>query len=504
MADGNVIVRLSALANVKQVDKFAGRLQKVDGVAKKLKKVLAGVFAVATIKKILDVNEAYTRQQNDLASLTGSMDVAKRTMQDMQRVAKRSAFTTSQMTNAFIALKSNGLDPTADFMQSMGQFASYAGSNIDTVSKALERASLGRMRRISELLGTKVTMDGDRVFATINGELVESQYGIKGFMRQLERIQGKEWAKAEERDLATLTGAMNKLKDAAGLATVAFATGFAGDLPAAVQKFTDAIETLMPVFELLGKVVGSLLDPVLDAIDWVSGLGDGYEIVLGNIEDWIAAIVVALGAMMVAAKLGFAVFAWPVALVAAIAAGLFALFKFFTSDHGKSFLEKALERTRAMIASLKAAFADLGKWIRGLFDSVLSDVDAIFGNYFRAIVSLLKGDFSGFAEYMQASIMAVFDFLLRHVSNVLGLIDKGAKMIGLDTNLQGLTANMTGRPSVPTQTSSNVNSTVGKVEVNVTGNTNASAADVGRSVSKGVDDALGRQTRRLQHNYAGT
>lgn len=504
MADGNVVVKLSALANTKQVDKFAGRLQKVDGVAKKLGKVLAGVFAVATVKKVLSVNEAYTRQQNDLASLTGSMEVAKRRMQEMQNVAKKSAFTTSQMTSAFIALGGAGLEPTADFMQSLGQFASHAGSDIETVGKALERASMGRMRRISELLGTKVTMDGDRVFATINGELVESQKGLKGFMRELQRIEGSEWAKAEQRDLATMTGAMNKLKDAAERASVAFATGFAGDLPGAVQKFADALDTLMPVFVLLGKVVGSLLDPVMDALDWVSGLGSEYELVFGKIEDWIAAIIVALGALKVAAMLGFAVFTWPVALIAAIAAALFGLFKFFTSDHGKSFLEKALERTKAIIASVKTAFADLGNWMRGLFDSVMSDVDAIFGNAFRAIMALMKGDFSGFAEYMQASITAVFDFLLRQVNGVLGFLDKGAKMLGMNTNLQGLTANMAGRPSAPTQTSSNVNSTVGKVEVNVTGNTNASAADVGRSVSKGVDDALGRQTRRLQHNYAGT
>lgn len=504
MADGNVVVKLSALANTKQVDKFAGRLQKVDGVAKKLGKVLAGVFAIATVKKILSVNDAYVKQRNDLASLTGSMEIAKMRMRDMEIVARKSAFTTSQMTNAFIALKSHGLDPTADFMESMGQFASYAGSNIETVAKALERASLGRMRRIGELLGTKVTMDGDRVFATINGELVESQKGIKGFMRELERIQGKEWFEAQQRDLDTMGAAMNKLKDVGERVARAIAEGFAGDLPSAVKQFADAIETLMPLFVLLGKVAGSLLDPVMDALEWFTSLGSEYELVLGNIEDWIAAIIVGLGALKIAAMLGFAIFTWPVALVAAIAAGVFALFKFFKTDQGKSFLEKALERTKAVIASVKAEFAAMGKWLRGLFTGVLDDIDGIFGNYFRAIMALLKGDFSGFADYMKSAIMSVFDFLLGHASNILGLVDRGAKLLGMNTNLAGLTSNMAGRPSAPTQTSSNVNSSVGKVEVNVTGNTNASAADVGRSVSKGVDDALGRQTRRLQHNYAGT
>src|SRR5699024_7916028 len=123
----------------------------------------------------------------------------------------------------------------------------------------------------------------------------------------------------------------------------------------------------------------------------------------------------------------------------------------FTSDQGKSFLERALERARALIDSVKGAFASMGKWLVGMFEGVLSDIDGIFGNYFRAIVALLKGDFSGFAEHMRSSIMAVFDYLLRHVGNVLGMLDKGAKLIGLDTNLKGLTANVAGRPSTPTQ-----------------------------------------------------
>src|SRR5699024_337821 len=294
--------------------------------------------------KIINVNEAYEKQQNDLASLTGSMVVAKMRMQELEGVAKSSAFTTQQMTNAFIALKSHGLDPTANFMQSMGQFASYAGSNIETVAKALERASLGRMRRISELLGTKVTMDGDRVFATINGELVESQKGIKGFMRELERIQGGEWAKANKRNLDTMSSAMNKLKDVGERSARAIAEGFAGDLPSAVNKFAEAVDRLMPAFAWFGKVVGSLLDTLLPAFEWLISLGDKYTLVLGDIEDWIAGIVVALGALKLAAMVGFAPFSWPIAAIAAIAAGLFALFKLFTSDQGKSFLERALER----------------------------------------------------------------------------------------------------------------------------------------------------------------
>src|SRR5699024_4695515 len=297
-------VKLSALANTKQVDKFGVRLQKVDGIAKKLGKVLAGVFAIATVKKIINVGEAYEKQQNDLASLTGSMVVAKMRMQELEGVAKSSAFTTQQMTNAFIALKSHGLDPTANFMQSMGQFASYAGSNIETVAKALERASLGRMRRIGELLGTKVTMDGDRVFATINGELVESQKGIKGFMRELERIQGSEWAKANKRNLDTMSSAMNKLKDVGERSARAIAEGFAGDLPIAVNKFAEAVYRLMLVFALFGKVVGSLLDTLLPAFEWLISLGDKYTLVLGDIEDWIAGIVVALGALKLAAVIG--------------------------------------------------------------------------------------------------------------------------------------------------------------------------------------------------------
>ena len=504
MADGNVVVKLSALANTSQVNKFGVQLQKVDGIAKKLGKVLAGVFAVATVKKILNVNEAYETQRNNLTSLTGSVATAKRNMDALQKVARKTAFTTSQVTDAYINLTSMGLEPTTAWMGKLSQFASFAGSDIGTVSKALERASLGRMRRISELLGTPVKMDGDRVFATINGQLVESERGIKGFMRELERLQGGEWAQAERRNLGTMSGAMNKLQDVVERSARAIAKGFAGDLPSAVLKFADAMERLMPAFEMVGKVAGSLLGIVVPAFEWLVDLGSDYELVLGNIEDWLAGIVAVLGVVKVAAMVGFAPFSWPILAIAAITAALFALVKWFTSDHGKSFLERALDRARSLIESVKSSFSALGKWLTGLFTSVLSDVDGIFGNYFRAIIALLKGDFSGFANYMRSSIMAVFDYLIRQVSNVLGVLDKGAKLIGLNTNLSGLTANMTGRPSTPSSSTSNVSSSVGKVEVNITGNTNASASDVGRSVSKGVDDALGRQTRRLQHNYART
>lgn len=531
MADANVVVRLSALSNTKGVADFEKGLKRVDGVAKKLGKVLAGVFAVATVKKIVNVHSAIEKQADQIASLTGSAVVASLRMHDLSNAAKETEFTADQMTNAFIALKGVGLDPTVQGMKDLSAFASFAGSDIQTVGKALERASMGRMRRLSELLGTPVKMDGDRVFAEINGQLVESEEGVKGFMKELKRIQGEDWLKAQERGLNSFRGQMNKLRDVGVKVAQKVAEGFAGDLPQAVAKVVDTIERMMPTFELIGKVMGNLLDIADVVFGGISDLLGDWELSFGEIEDWVTGIVVALGALKLAAMVGVSVFAPIPLIIGAIIALGYALIKWLRSDSGKTFIDKAMQRIKGAIEWVKDAFVDIKDRMIDAFkkatdaaknafkavkDAIVGQVeyamqlvDGIIGNYFRAIISLLKGDFSGFAEYMKDSFMAVFGFLLDRAGSLLGMVDKAAGLIGVNTDFKGRVDNMvTMAPSSSTsgmtQTTSNVSSSVGSVQVNIEGSTNMGAKDVGRSVSKGVDDAIGRQTRKLQHSYAGT
>lgn len=546
MADANVVVRLSALSNTKGVADFEKGLKRVDGVAKKLGKVLAGVFAVATVKKIVNVHSAIDKQADQIASLTGSAVVASLRMHDLSNAAKETEFTADQMTNAFIALKSVGLDPTVQGMKDLSAFASFAGSDIQTVGKALERASMGRMRRLSELLGTPVKMDGDRVFAEINGQLVESEEGVKGFMKELKRIQGEDWLKAQERGLNSFRGQMNKLRDVGVKVAQKVAEGFAGDLPQAVAKVVDTIERMMPTFELIGKVMGNLLDIADVVFGGISDLLGDWELSFGEIEDWVTGIVLLFGAFKVgllvpfvkivalmASKFALAALALgpiPLIIGAIIALGAL-LVKWLRSDSGKTFIDKAMQRIKGAIEWVKDAFVDIKDRMIDAFkkatdaaknafkavkDAIVGQVeyamqlvDGIVGNYFRAIISLLKGDFSGFAEYMKDSFMAVFGFLLDRAGSLLGMVDKAAGLIGVNTDFKGRVDNMvTMAPSSSTsgmtQTTSNVSSSVGSVQVNIEGSTNMGAKDVGRSVSKGVDDAIGRQTRKLQHSYAGT
>src|SRR5699024_10276192 len=132
-------------------------------------------------------------------------------MHDLSNAAKETEFTADQMTNAFIALKGAGLDPTVQGMKDLSAFASFAGSDIQTVGKALERASIGRMQHVTALIVPPVTMDGGRVYAEINGRCVASEGGVNSFMKEGVRIPGEEWLKSQERGLNTFRGRMNKL-----------------------------------------------------------------------------------------------------------------------------------------------------------------------------------------------------------------------------------------------------------------------------------------------------
>lgn len=194
-----------------------GRAAQLQSVFTSLGVRLGGAFAIgATVAKIgggvSDISREMGRLKATLKILTGSGDEANHVMQRLEEFTAGLPISITEATQAFVRMKSLGLDPTEDALRSFGNTSSAMGKSLDQFVEAVADAVTGEFERLKEF-GIKASQQGDKVAFTFQGITTTVKKNAQDIQRYLEGIGNTTFAGAMEEQAQTWDGAMRRMSN---------------------------------------------------------------------------------------------------------------------------------------------------------------------------------------------------------------------------------------------------------------------------------------------------
>lgn len=158
----DLLVILGFRANTSGADRFDNRLGGIIKTVGKVGAVLTGVGVAAAGflgKSLLDTASQFEQFKTQLTTIEGSSEKAQKSLDWIADFAKKTPYELAEVTDAFVKMKSYGLDPIdGNFMESIGNMASGMGKSIDQAVEAVADAVTGENERLKEF-GIKASKD---------------------------------------------------------------------------------------------------------------------------------------------------------------------------------------------------------------------------------------------------------------------------------------------------------------------------------------------------------
>ncbi len=210
----SLLIRLGFDADTSGAASFDTGLGRVIKTASKAAAVIGGVGIAAAGflgKSLLDTASQFEQFKTQLTTIEGSSEKAQKSLDWIADFAKKTPYELAEVTDAFVKMKSYGLDPIdGNFMESIGNMASGMGKSIDQAVEAVADAVTGENERLKEF-GIKSSKDkktntitytyssnGETITKTVDNDAKAISKGLQEIMD--ERFSGgmdamsKTWA----------------------------------------------------------------------------------------------------------------------------------------------------------------------------------------------------------------------------------------------------------------------------------------------------------------------
>lgn len=218
-------------------------------------------FAMAA-KSVVGANVEAQKLNASLVTVTGTVAKADAAFDKIKDFAKTTPYSLSQVTEAFIKLKSLGLDATTESLTSYGNTASAMGKPITQFIEAVADAASGEFERLKEF-GVKASQQGDKVKFTFQGVSTTVQNDSRAIQTYLRSIGDVQFAGGMARQAETLGGKFSNLEDQ--IAEVSRQIGDGG-LNKGLLEITDAMTQAGEKSETLSTMLGKLAGGVLSLL----------------------------------------------------------------------------------------------------------------------------------------------------------------------------------------------------------------------------------------------
>ena len=319
----------------------SGRAERsADGLAGAYRAVGAAVAALGLAqltRSVFDTVRSTEALQASLKTVTGSISEANAAWDTLEQFAKTTPFTLDQSVKGFIRMKSLGLDPTTDALESFGNTASAMGKDLMQMIEAVADASTGEFERLKEF-GIRARTEGDNIrfiFQGMETVVDNSSTAITGY---LESLGNTAFAGAMADQMDTVSGQVSNLEDQIDSLFRAIGDAGATDLfKESIAGASDAVETLT-----------NNLDQVAAAAAGVTAATGAYLL----FSNATAAATAAQVAFNAAARVN------PYIFIASTIAGATAAVWAFTN--AQSSATEVWERATESEAAYQAALADVG------------------------------------------------------------------------------------------------------------------------------------------------
>lgn len=193
-------------------------------------------------RSIINTSAQFESFQATLEVLEGSSEKAKSSLEWIKTFGKTTPYEVSEVTEAFVRLRSYGIDPMDGTLRSIGDASSAMGKSLMQGVEALADAATGEFERLKEF-GVRASVAGDDVTFSWqeNGKMVtktvkKNASEITGFLKtNFNRFQG-----AMDKQSRTWNGVVSNLKDT--WTQFLLTIGEAGAFDFAKTKLTDLMD----------------------------------------------------------------------------------------------------------------------------------------------------------------------------------------------------------------------------------------------------------------------
>lgn len=180
-----------------------------------IKEAIEGAIGVTS--KFVNTKAQFEQYETVLRTLEGSSIKAKQSMKWIQDFAAKTPYEIGEVTNAFVKMKSYGMNPTNGSLKTLGDTAAAMGKNISDAVEMMADAVTGENERLKEF-GVKAAVMGDKIKYTWADASGQTKSIIVANNREiiestLEAIFNSKYAGAMDAQSATWNGIMSNLAD---------------------------------------------------------------------------------------------------------------------------------------------------------------------------------------------------------------------------------------------------------------------------------------------------
>lgn len=204
------------------LDRFNSGMERAAALANRaaMAIVAAGTIAagamVALGKSVIDVSAEFEGYQTSLETIEGSSEKAKASMDWITKFAAQTPYELAGVTDAFIKLKSYGIDPIDGTLATLGDTASAMNKPLNMAVEAFADATSFQFERLREF-GVVASQKGEEVTFTWTKNGKSFSKTIKKTGAEVQKFLKEHWGKSFDgamiRQSKTWSGMMSNLGD---------------------------------------------------------------------------------------------------------------------------------------------------------------------------------------------------------------------------------------------------------------------------------------------------
>ncbi len=246
----NLKFKISAKDNaspaIAKVGKGIGNLSTgaLKATASLAKLSVAGI-AVAGVA-VGTTNAKFQTLQKTLVTFTGSSEQAAKTFATIQKIAKDTPFSVSELTKSFNILASRGINPTVSQFKIFADTASASGKSFEQFAEAIADAATGEMERLKEF-GIKASQENGKVVLSARSTSLEVQNSTEEIVSALVSIGQAEFAGQAAEQMDTINGSVSTLGDTFDRLMLAVGEAGLNDvIQGSIEGVNDFVEDITP------------------------------------------------------------------------------------------------------------------------------------------------------------------------------------------------------------------------------------------------------------------
>ena len=183
------------------------------GMGKAAVSAVAAFAGFSALKGIIDTSRQFEVLRSSLVTVSESALEAEARFAAIQQFAAETPFSVDQATEAFLRLKSIGLDGSKGALESYGNTASAMGKSLMDMVEAVADAATGEFERLKEF-GITSKQQGDQVELTFKGVTTTVKKNSEDIQKYLMNIGNTDFAGAMKERAKTVDGVLSNMGDA--------------------------------------------------------------------------------------------------------------------------------------------------------------------------------------------------------------------------------------------------------------------------------------------------